>query len=657
MNTAPIIIQANATWLPSGIRNASKPIRLSFRFSKAERKIFRKRKRIPVHKWCEQHRYVTMSTLPGKWKNEVTPYLADIMDASFFKSIQTIIICKAPQVGVSEAVNNCIGYAIDRDPGPVLYVYPDEQTARENSQDRIQPMIGSSPRLRSYKTAYEDDSAILRISLQHMPIYMAWARSAARLANKPIRYLVFDETDKYPVTAGKRETDPISLGEARTITYNWNKKIWKISTPTTEDAPIWKALTKEAQVVFDYWVCCPLCGEMQLMNFKQIKWPQEEKRDGEESHSTDPEFIEAENLACYECEHCDGRWDDSMRDRAVRNGRWQDRKSGEECVMYLKEFQPRKIGFHIPSWLSYFVPLSKIAAAFLRGLTDLEKFKDFKNKHEASPWKQIILSTSEEKVLQARCDLPSQTVPEEAVVLTCGVDVQKRGFWFVVRAWAIDYTSWLIHYGFLGLWEDVEELLFSTAYPQLNSDRSMHIFRAAVDTGGGKKEGGISMTEETYWWLRKNATGRGCRVWGTKGSSRPLAGKLNIGKALERTPSGQPIPGGLRILSIDTIKAKDAYHYHLQRAIEKLPQGAYLHKDTGRDYAAQILAEEKQTNQKGTEEWVQKRADNHLFDCECLAMCCADPEWPGGGIHLFGQTGRSEKKTRRIISKGYERPE
>ena len=653
MNTAPIIISSDATWLPPDIRNAPKPIRLSFHFSKAERKIFRKRKRIPVHKWCEQHRYVTMSTLPGKWKNEVTPYLAGIMDASFFQSVQTVIICKAPQVGGSEAINNCIGYAIDRDPGPVLYVYPDEQTARENSQDRIQPMIGSSPRLRSYKTGYEDDSAILRINLQHMPIYMAWARSAARLANKSIRYLVFDETDKYPVTAGKREADPISLGEARTTTYNWNKKIWKISTPTTEDAPIWKALTIEAQVVFDYWVCCPLCGEMQLMNFKQIKWPKEEKRDPEEkSHSIDPELIEAENLAWYECEHCDGKWDDSMRDRAVRNGRWQDRKSGEGMMAYLKKNQPRKIGFYIPSWLSYFVPLAKIAAAFLRGLSDLEKFKNFKNKHEAVPWKQIILSTSEEKVLQARCDLPPQTVPEDAVGLTCGVDVQKRGFWFIVRAWAIDYTSWMIHDGFLGTWEDVEHLLFETAYPKANSDRSMRIFRAAVDTGGGKKEGGISMTEETYWWLRKNATGRGCRVWGTKGSSRPLAGKLNIGKALERTPSGQPIPGGLRIILIDTMKAKDAYHYHLQRAVEKLPQGAYLHKDTGRDYASQILAEEKQTNQKGAEEWVQKRADNHLFDCECLAMSCADPEWPGGGIHLFGQTGRSEKKTRRVISKG-----
>ena len=205
----------------------------------------------------------------------------------------------------TEAVLNCIGYAIDRDPGPVLCIYPDELTARENNQDRIQPMIKSSPRLRTYMTGAADDSNLLRISLMHMPIYMAWAHSAARLANKPIRYVIFDETDKYPETAGKRETDPISLGEARTITYRHNCKKWKISTPTTEAGNIWRALTEEAQVIFDFWVSCPACGVLQKMIFRQIQWAHktEPGADGK-CHSEEPEMIEAEKLAWYECPHC-----------------------------------------------------------------------------------------------------------------------------------------------------------------------------------------------------------------------------------------------------------------------------------------------------------------------------------------------------------------
>jgi len=158
------------------------------------------------------------------------------MDASFHSAVQTVIVCKAPQVGCTEAILNCIGYAADRDPGPVLAVYPDEKTARENSQDRILPMLETSPRLRSLLTGAEDDKAALRIKLKHMIMYMAWATSASRLANKPIRYAVLDELDKYPKTAGKREAAPEALAEIRTTTYRWNRKIWKISTPTIETA-------------------------------------------------------------------------------------------------------------------------------------------------------------------------------------------------------------------------------------------------------------------------------------------------------------------------------------------------------------------------------------------------------------------------------------
>ena len=73
------------------------------------------------------------------WRNQVTPYLAGIMDASFFPSVQTTIICAAQQTGKSESVHNCIGYAIDREPGPVLYVYPDEKTAGKTARTASSP--------------------------------------------------------------------------------------------------------------------------------------------------------------------------------------------------------------------------------------------------------------------------------------------------------------------------------------------------------------------------------------------------------------------------------------------------------------------------------------------------------------------------------------
>ncbi len=644
-------------WFPPSLLNSPGPVRYTFRLSDAELKIWRTQEAIPVSKWAEKYRVVTMSILPGKWHNEVTPYLAGIMDASFFESVRTIILCSAPQVGKTEAVLNCLAYAIDREPGPALCIYPDELTGRENNRDRIEPMIRQSPRLRGYMTAQQDDSTMLRISLQHMPIYIAWARSASRLANKPIRYVIFDETDKYPETAGRRETDPISLGESRTITYRHNCRKWKMSTPTIESAPIWKALTTEAQVIFDYWVACPFCGALQVMAFSQIKWKHkaEPGPDGK-CHSEDPETIEAEKLAWYECPHCLAAWNDYDRDLAVRRGRWRSRPKkdtpGTETDLkdYLNRHHPVKIGFHLPSWVSPFVSLSSPAAAFLRGRTDMNKFKDFYNKHRAEPWKLTVISRDKEHVLAARCDLPPQTVPPEAIVLTCGVDVQQFGFWFAVRAWAPYMTSWLIHYGFLSTWEEVAQLIFERSFPvDGDPDRSMRIFRACVDTGGSKKFEDMTMTEETYFWLIANRGRGGVALWGTKGSSTTLPGMLSLGSGIVSTPSGKKLPEALRLISVDSQKAKDQFHYRLNTAVKEetrdLPGAGFLHSGVGDDYVAQLLAEEKQLDEKGHEVWVNvHQRPNHLFDAEVLAAACVEMEFPGGGLRLIAEYLKEQEK-------------
>ncbi|MDY6974381.1 MAG: phage terminase large subunit family protein, partial [Thermodesulfobacteriota bacterium] len=176
---APIIIEDSPSWLPESLKERKEDVRLFVRFSQAERVVYRKRSRIPASDWAERHRVITRGPYEGtKWKNVTTPYLKDVLDASFFPSVETIIVCAAPQTGKSAMVDTCIGYAIDRAPGPALYIYPDENTAKENSVDRILPMIRKSPRLRSYLTGAADDEAATRINLQHMQVYMAWASSA-----------------------------------------------------------------------------------------------------------------------------------------------------------------------------------------------------------------------------------------------------------------------------------------------------------------------------------------------------------------------------------------------------------------------------------------------------------------------------------------------
>lgn len=626
-----LIIDASVGYLPDEVRGRNWLHR--YRYSRAERNVYRKRKRVPVSRWAEEHRVITMGAVTGRWKNSTTPYLAGVMDASFHPSVETVIICAADQVGKSECVNNCIGYAIDRDPGPVLYVYPDEITARENSNDRILPMIESSMRLKSYLTGRDDDSASFRINLQHMPIYMAWARSAARLANKPIKYIVFDETDKYPDTAGKREASPIRKGEKRLRTYRHSRRIWKLSTPTIENGPIWQALTTEAEVIFDYHVACPGCGMLQRMVFDQIKWPDDTR---------DPQKIEAEDLAKYVCLGCGARWDDHLRNQAVVKGAWIERReenNGVPLKEYLAVCQPKRIGFHIPSWLSRFVGLSEVAAAFLKAKDNKNELKDFLNSHAAQPWKDYTVERQEDKILTLRDARPRGLVPGGDAVscLTAGVDTQDNGFWFEIRAWGYGLTleSWQIREGFVESFEALRQVLFEDDYQG-------YVVRCVVQDAMGHR------TAQVYDFAR----GLRGRLWAFKGEERmrqPFAFSN-----LEHYPGTQkPIPGGLKLLRADVNYYKNLLSGKLEVAPAD-PGAWHLHSETTQEWARHLCAEYID-DKTGLWACPDNKA-NHGWDCSVYNLVAADVL----GVKFWKKDAarsdkkKSEQKKERWISKPNE---
>jgi phage terminase large subunit GpA-like protein len=663
-----IEVRTPKSWLSKTVAALRRLI--SFRTTLAERRIYRKRKKIPVSVWASRHRIVTRGPLEGtRYKNSTTPYLPGIMDASFFPSVETIIICAALQVGKSFCVDTCIGYATDIEPGPVLYVYPDEETAVENSKDRILPMIQQSSRLRQYLTGSADDEAAKRINLQHMQIYMAWARSAVKLANKSIRHLVLDEIDKYPETAGKRETDPISLAEGRTRTYRFNRKIWKASTPTVESGPIWKALTTEAQVIFDYWVRCPFCKTYQIMDFEHIKWPADVR---------DPVKVKAEELAWYECKTCAAHWNDYDRDRAVRLGQWRSRRKngtqmntekadqnknkkdlkslnenicvdlcesvsssvgGQKLMAYLKEHRPRNIGFHLPSWISHFVSLSEPAASFLTYVQtgDLNDFKDFQNKHKAEPWRIQFQERKEDRITALCDERPSGIVPSGGVVaaLVAGVDTQDNGFYYRVRAFGfgMEQESWGVRFGFVDSFEALRQVLFEEAYVDVEGQK--YVITLALQDAMGHK------TAEVYDFVRPWQG----RIFAAQGVDRRTMTTMVNWSTLEFYPgTKKPIRGGIRLLRHNANLWKNTLAHKLE--IKPGDPGAFhVERDSDvLEYARQMCAEVLNEN----EQWIcQAQRANHYWDCEVLCLVAAD-------VLRLKYKARSKAETKRTASEQKE---
>ena len=580
---------------------------------------------LTVSQWAEKNRMLVGQTSaePGPWRNGRTPYLVGIMDALNDRHVETIVFCKGSQIGGTEAIYNQLGFAIDQDPAPAMIVMPTLDLARSISGSRIQPMIDSSPTLRAKKPRDLDDFSLQEMKFPGMVLNLSGANSPASLASRPVRYLWLDEVDKYPTFAGK-EADPISLATERQKTF-WNRKTVILSTPTTEDGHIWKSLNR-CDEIREYHVPCHHCGEIQPLLFENIKWPDSiDKTSGDYTRRI-------KETAWYECRSCGQKIDDRHRPEMLQAGQWLPRSAHKGIV--------RSIGFHLSSLYSPWLRWGDVAEKFIQSKPYPETLQNFVNSWLAEPWKNVINQGNADEIAAAK--LPGQRlqiVPQEAAALVATIDVQKAGFWFVVRAWSRDFTSWLVDCGFLPDWEYVENMLFSGMYGR-------PIWRGLIDIGGGERYGSdISSTEEVEIWLRRNGRGRGPHIWGCKGSSSSLAGKLSIGKPLDKTPSGKPLHGGLQIISLDTGKLKDVFWWRTSQAKERAVGSAYLPEDIAEEYARQIMAEEKRRDRHGREEWHRIRKDNHLLDCEMMQMAAVDPELFGGLTSLGRWSGISSSNS------------
>lgn len=527
-------------------------------FTAAERRVFAKREAIKVSEWAERYRIVPIGAHRGPWRNEISPHLIEIMDTWAIPYVREVIIVKSPQTGGSEVMLNCAAYAMDYAPAEMMFVYPSEALARKSNTDRIIPMINDSPRLRTLISDNPDDMAKMRIKLNNGTIiYMAWANSATALASFPIRYLFFDETDKYPPLVGK-ETDPITLGEKRARTYRYSYKIFKVSTPTREDGPIWKAYMS-ADTQYKYHVVCPDCKEAHIMAISGLKYP-----DGKT-----PEEIRRDNSAWYECPHCQSRWDDVKKDKAVRLGKWV-RIKGKQSA------RPRVVAYHLSSWISPDISLSEIAAVYIGAKKDKAKLIDFYNDYLAEPYIETLGGeiTSEDEMYRRRYqygpDGAVWRIPMRACLLTCAVDVQTSPprLEAEVVAWGEGYESWGIEYRvFPGdpagdeVWNDLHEYLQREWLHE--SGIKLKISAAGIDTGG-------HYAKQVYRFVRRHR-----RVYALKGSNvrnKPLITASSIKTTLKNR---------VQLWIVGTEVAKDMLFDWMQR---DNPGPGYMHYHTGYDY-------------------------------------------------------------------------
>lgn len=557
--------------------------------------------KLTVSEWADKYRILSEldSAAPGHWRTSKTPYLKAVMDAFNADFIHDITFCAGTQLGKTSAEQNMIGYAVAQDPGPMLVVYPSEKLAKFTSEKRLQPLIMLSPALR--EKFNERGSKDLELSFDTMYIALVGANSASDLSSRPARYVFFDEIDKFPKWTGA-EAGPLELAAERTKTF-YNRKIVKVSTPTLKTGNIWQGWLN-ADIQYRYFVPCPHCGEMQVLEFGQIKWP-------EGSDET-----EARAAASYECKYCHEIIDDRQKPAMLRAGEWRGERK--------RKGRAHKVAYHLNSIYSPWLTFGDVAAKFLASKDEPALLMNFVNSWLAEPWEDKSSRMKSDVVMEKALPYERGRMPAAAQLVTCGIDVQLDHFYYSVRAWGAHMTSWLVDWGRAETWADLETVV-ERNYADMNGEIH-NVNLACMDSGYN--------TDDVYSFCAQHMG----VIVPTKGASRALKSHYTV-SILDKQAAGF----GLRLYEMDTNQLKNFIASRMS-----IDPGAYgswnVYEGIEREYADQICSEQRveKKDRKGRVsivwEKISSHVANHLLDCETNNVLAAeimgvrfltDPEPPG----------------------------
>ena len=566
--------------------------------------VLRPPERLTVSKWAEKKRILTGGAIPGPFRNSVTPYLVEIMDAFSDDVIEEIIFVKPTQVGGTTVMENMIGALVDQDPAPTMVVYPSDDLAETTAETRLVPMFKACQDIA--EKFRETESKKLQLKFRDMFLYLTGANSPADLSSKPIRNLFLDEVDKFP-GASKREADPVSLARERTKTF-FNRKIFMASTPTLKTGHIWRALER-ADVEKHYFVPCPHCGEYIELKFAQIKWP---------SKDDVPDNAERAEMAFYVCQACGGVITDQDKGKMLEAGQWRPvRQRGGTA---------KSVAFWMNTLYSPFTRFSDIAREFMRSKDDPELLQNFTNSWLAEPWEDTKLKTNADMVMERQTEVAAWELPEWTKLLTGGIDVQENCLYWTIRAWGDFMTSQNVAHGQALSMAEVERVM-NTSFSLLSGEKMM-VELALMDSG--------DQTDAVYEFCLINAEWvRPCKGVPTMQGHYRIS---TVDKAGSRA-------NGMQLVLVDGGKYKDMIAARMRKPNGR---GAWMvHKDCDLEYAEQVTAEHKITERskgKLVQRWSLKasHAANHYLDCEVYAAAAADV-LEVRSLFLQNQEGTAEK--------------
>ena len=556
------------------------------------------------------------------WSRQLTPFVAEpLLHTSVDSPVNEFCVMKSAQTGFTTLMIAAIGHTIDVEPCDQMIVQPTDGALTDFNSKKLQIAIDHSPALsgkvasqtaRSGKasTTYEKRYGASSLTL-------ALASSTADLRSKSVRKVWLDEIDEYAEDLDGQGS-PFDMVEARQESFlqdgSWKRAY--VSTPTIKGGShierYWEGSDKRK-----WFVKCPHCRDDHGENSEFV-------------FEFGPNFRHDEQWpfrAYYVAPCCGSVIEDYERRDLVRAGRWKATDPG-----------PGKMpGYHFNAMSSPFVPWAKIAERAVKAGSDVAKQKTFYNLTLGLPFEMKGDAPDHVRLFERREDgLPRHRVPPGGLLLTAAADVQMRGIWYEVKAWAPNGESWVV---------DSDYCDGDTSDPESPAFALLHkatIGRTFPDAFGGERRVdalGVDSgyrSHVVYAWVRQNQmlhpdTGKDVvlALDGRDGWSLPAIG---MPKLVDIDLGGRKIRQGCKLWPVGTWSLKGTVYDDLRK--DGLKSGAlrdpggYCHFPLwlGMNYFEQLTAEylaDEKYRGRSRKVWKVRR-DNHLLDCRVYNRALAD---------------------------------
>lgn len=425
------------------------------------RKAFSPRERPNVVEWAEMHiADIPYSPIPGRFRVYNSPFLRPIMEAITDRRIRKVIISACVQSGKTLAPEICLCYLIANAPAPALWLDMTDDSARDQSENRLQPLFENCAPVADLMPDKKKRRARELKFLNGMRLWIAGANNPTNLQRRSICYIFGDETWRW-------KPGRMAEAEARISAFGARGKAVFMSQGSILNDDTDRAFksTDRRELCFH----CPRCGTAQPFKWRNLHWPQ-------------TEHAAAFNVAAIRagtylvCEHCGAELHDTPKTRT-------ELRRSAEFIPQATAASAGTVGFH---WNALAVlPWHQLVTEYLLSKKHARRgersgLREFYQKRLAEPWGPEAEAQEWENVTERTAldrgetyRLAGATFPQEAVfdadkhawttaekyaasgktkppkarLRFMTVDVQEASFFWIVRAWARNGDSRLIARG------------------------------------------------------------------------------------------------------------------------------------------------------------------------------------------------------------------